>query len=467
VRRVRRRLALVPTSLRALLAAVAVVVIAWSLFTPPFHVPDEGGHFAYVQSVADDQRRPVFGEFFAPEEQVAEEIARGRSIVEQPRSKPAWTSAAERRFAVERRAVAHIPPLEPLASTQERDPPLYYAYEAIPYRLTGGTFFDRLFAMRLWSAALLLLATTFAWLLAGELFGRDRLLQLVAAACVGLQPMVTFMSGGVNQDSASFATTALVLWLGVRMIRRGPSGRGLAALAAALLAAALVKTVLLSLLPAAAIAVLVSYRRSGARLPRWGAAAAAAAVVVAGLVASGSLADRVPAVADLDGFASYLWQYYLPRLPFQDPIEGLGTFKAWIWLTGSWARFGWLEIRFPYPVYAVLGAISLGTFAAAALAIWRGRVPGDRAVIAFFAAALVCLLIPLHLADYAALADTGAPINQGRYILPLLPIAGVALAAALTNLPARRRAQGASVLLGGMVALQLFSLAIVAGRFYV
>jgi hypothetical protein len=457
----------VPRSLLALLTAVAVFGIAWSLFTPPFHVPDEGGHYAYAQSLAEDRQRPVRGEVNSAEQVTAEQIARGRSIVERPSFKPTWTGAAEARFDAARRTLPARPGTQRIRSDQGDDPPLYYAYEAIPYRVVGGNFFDRLFALRIWSAALLLLTTTAAWLLAGELFGRDRLMQLVAAGCVGLQPMVTFMSAGVNPDAAAFAAAGFVLWLAVRMLRRGPTLGGLAAVVVALVAAALVKTVLLSLAPAVALAVLGGYRRANGELRPWQIAATGVALIGLGVTLNAGSVYALPDVDKLPQFVSYLWQYYLPRLPFQDSIDGLGSFKAWIWLTGSWGRFGVLEVRFPYPVYALLAVASVAAFAAALLAIRRGRVRVDPQVIAVFAVAFGSLVLSLHLGDFANLTHTGYPANQGRYVLPLLPIAGLATAAALANLPVRRRAQGAATLLGAMIALQVFSLAIVAGRFYV
>src|SRR3712207_9244995 len=59
------------------------------------------------------------------------------------------------------------------------------------------------------------------WLLAGELLGRRRGLQLVAAAVVGLWPMLVFLSSSVNPDAMLYATWSLTLWLGVSAIRRG------------------------------------------------------------------------------------------------------------------------------------------------------------------------------------------------------------------------------------------------------
>ena len=116
--------------------------------------------------------------------------------------------------------------------------------------------------------------------------------------------------------------------------------------------------------------------------------------------------------------------------------------------------------------YRVLAVLSLVTFAGAALALVRRRVPFDRAVLMFFALAVIGLLVGLHVADYLLIARNGSGTAQGRYLLPLVPIAGVAVAVALTNLRSRWRLPGAALVLSSMLALNLISMGVVAGRFY-
>ena len=84
----------------------------------------------------------------------------------------------------------------------------------------------------------------------------------------------------------------------------------------------------------------------------------------------------------------------------------------------------------------------------------------------FLAIAVLVLLAGLHWTEFRTLVSGTGPFNQGRYLLPLIPLGGSAAAATIALLPERRRPVAVAALLGGMIALQVFSLALVAGRFY-
>jgi 4-amino-4-deoxy-L-arabinose transferase-like glycosyltransferase len=462
-----------------LLAAVAVVVVAWALLVPPFQVPDEAGHFSYVQSLVENGERPVAGPAwggpprYSSEQRWALTLSGALHSYGDTRLKPVWDEQTEDGWE---RVHDELRPDRgdiAAAGAQARHSPLYYGYEAVPYAAaSGGDLFDRLYLMRLWSGVLMLVTTLGAWLLVGELTGRDRLLQLAGAACVGLQPMATFVSAGVNPDAALFAASSVSLWLGVRILRRGPTRAAVAGLLAATALAAFAKAAGLALLPGVLLVLVVAARRRGVTARRWAplAVGASAAVALAALLAQRELGRLVPhdgGLGDAKGFASYLWQFYLPKLPFQESFDGLGEWPLWhVWHKTSWGAFGQLEVEFPDAAYGVFAVVALAVAAAAVAAMVRGRVGADRAVAAFFGLFAVVLLLGLHWVEFRSLGRLEDSTNQGRYLLPLMPIVGVAVAAALTNLPRPRRAIGAGVVLAGMVALQLLSLATVAGRFY-
>jgi len=477
-----RALGRVPAPLAALLAATALLGIAWALVVPVAQSPDEPSHFAYAQVLAERGKRPLPDDTRrrqttqSTEQQLARERSHQEWVFAEPRVRPEWRTRVFRRWQAEH---ARLP-----ASAREDgggpnsasgNPPVYYAYEALAYHAAGrGHFFARWFGMRIWSAMLLLVAVGATWLLVGELTRRDRLLQLAGAACVGLQPMATFVSASINPDAAQIALWALALWLGVVLLRR-PATRGVVAgLVAVTLLALLTKATSLALLPALGLVAVVAGRRElRGRDVRWRRWAPAVAVAGVALLGAGALAARrvdsslVGGLGDLRGFASYLWQAYLPNLPFQERIEGLAAFAGYdLWVKSAWAAFGWLEVQFHEPVYIVLAAVSGLLLGGGAVAAARGHLAVDRAVAAFLALAVLVLAAGLHWTDYRQFLDQGQSFVQGRYLLPLLPIAGVAAAGAVSLLPRRRRGVAVALLLGGLVTLQLFSLGITVGRFY-
>jgi hypothetical protein len=68
--------------------------------------------------------------------------------------------------------------------------------------------------------------------------------------------------------------------------------------------------------------------------------------------------------------------------------------------------------------------------------------------------------------EYRSLILEDKGFIQGRYLLPLAPVAGAVAGAGVAALRGRAQSLAAAFLLGGVVALQLGSLAIVTGRFY-
>lgn len=474
-----------PRPLAALIAATLILGVTWALFSPAGQSPDEPAHVAYVQVLAERFKLPAQDiavadlreRAFSTEQKLARDRAHEQWQYAQRDVKSEWDPAVERRWRAED---ARLRPRDRRdgggPNSAAGNPPLYYAYEALAYRAVAwGNYFDRLFAMRIWSVLLLAVAMGATWLAAGELTGRDRLAQLVAAGVVGLQPMAVFISSSVNPDALLIALWAVTFWLGVRILC-GRAGRlEIGGLLGATAAAMLTKASSLALLPAVGFVLLVVARRRirGRHwsVGRWVALSVGAAVVVAAAVVGA--AGRVGGVfavhpGDLAGFASYLWQAYFPNLPGQRALPGLAAFAGYeVWIRSGWAAFGWLEVQFPDIVYALLAAVSLAIMVGAVVAIRRGRFPVDRTVVAFLGITALALAAALHWADFRQLSTGQGSFLQGRYLLPLLPIGALATVAALSNLGERRRFVAAGVVLGGLFALQLFSLGLMATRFYV
>ena len=166
---------------------------------------------------------------------------------------------------------------------------------------------------------------------------------------------------------------------------------------------------------------------------------------------------------------SYLWQFYFPMLPFQDDFAFPGS-KAlpvdYIWLQGTWGAFGWLEVKFPPITYDLLIGVMVLVVVAAGVALVRRRRQIDLGVAAFLTLLTVTLLAGLHWTEFQQISRGGGPLNQGRYLLPLVGVAGLVLAHALCAVPARWRGHAVAAAIGGLLVLQFMSLGLMLDRFY-
>jgi 4-amino-4-deoxy-L-arabinose transferase-like glycosyltransferase len=476
-----------PAPLLFLLSAALLLGVVWALFVPPFQAPDEFAHVAYVQSLAERGALP--GEVGRPlqssEESLASTAANADQTAQQLAVKPEWSERRadqwlDRSAQFDARAREDGGGPNPAGS----NPPLYYLSLVPPYEAaSGGDFFARLSAMRIASVLLLLITVTAVWLLAGTVFGPRRPQQLAAAALPALLPMVSFVSASVSPDSMLYALSAVAFWLGARVILARGGLIDIVALCAVTGLAVLTKATAYALLPAVALAIVVGTWRARPELRRVVVvvlvAVAAFVVVVAPWLVIARVNDR-PATGQLVGarpasdidvreLGDYLWQYYLPRLPFQTRYQPLGDYpQAYeTWFKRAVGAFGWLEVRWPPAVYAGLLAVWLSIIGAALVALYRRRRRLDWMLMAFFATTVVTLLAGLHWSEYRIAGTGGTLLSQGRYLFPLLPLAGLIAAAALTTVPPRWRPPALGAFVGGLLVLQLFAVSLVATRFYV
>jgi 4-amino-4-deoxy-L-arabinose transferase-like glycosyltransferase len=469
-----------PAALVALMAVAFILSLAWTLVTPAFQAPDEQTHFAYAQSLGerfalpgDAKRQP-----FSTAHRDAVKAVNADQVAGSLLTKPEWSEAVEARW---RREAAGDPGDDgggPQSASSY--PPLSYLWESLGYRLfASGDFFDQLFGSRLFSALWLPITVLGTWLLAGELLGRRRLLQLAAAAVPALLPMPAFVSGSVSPDGMLYALWSLALWLGVRALRRGVPLGTTAALCAVVGLACVTKSASLALLPAAGFVLAVGlWRRRSEALAPAAAGVAALALTFGSWILLARGLDRTAAANVSAGVGaaqgtnyreliSYVWQYYLPRLPGQAPSVaadiGYPAFRVWIVL--GWAAFGWLEVKFALGVYRVLALLTALVGVGAVVALWRSRRRVDLAVLAFLAIATVALLAGLHWSDYHVL-KAGSRFMQGRYIFPVVGLMGAALALAVTLVPARLRAGAVGAIVGGLFVFHVLALGLAIERFY-
>ncbi len=479
-------------------AAVALAnAVTFSLIVPPFQVPDEPEHYSYTEYIAQTGRLPHApppATEFSPQEQAAlDGLYFSMLLGGSDFGRPVW-SAAE---------AAHVRSL--LAASPSRrgqggvtgesdNPPLYYAAAVVPYEIaSGGSFFDRLEAIRLFSALLSALTTFFVFCFVREVIPQPRWAATVAALMVALQPQVAFIAGGVNNDNLMFTAAAAMFWALARSFRRGLTPRRGAAIGACVAIGLLAKLTFIGLLPGAVIAVLLLCLRRGddgseRTSARRGAAVAGlvAAVPVAAYVAlnttvwhrslfggalgaAGSVsgAPAGPSGGNLRQLLSYVWQFYLPRLPGMK--AQFGFYPLWhVWFQGFIGRFGLLDYGFPKWVYY----LALGIFALLLGLVVRELARRRRAVAARWREWLAYALIAGGL--LAAIARAGFPYHlqthfvfeQARYLFPLLALYGLFIAVALRGAGRRWGAALAGTLVVAALAHDLFAQLLTLQRYY-
>ncbi len=383
-----------------LFAIAALNACCWALITPVFQGPDEVDHFAYVQSLVERGQKPSND----PESSQlrwssAENLAlQGTGFFtdhEVSDSRVPWLAAQVREYDAQARRLRPSKRDGGGYTTSAAHGPPYYLALSPAYVVTkGASIFSQLTLMRLTSALIGALVVLFTFLLARELAPGRLWLAVLAALLVAYQPMYGFVSGIVNNDVGVNATAAALVLLLIRLLRKGITIPWGALTGAVLLLLPSVKGTGLSLYPIAALAFLFALWRhhSRADLAGWAALALAAVAVgeliphvlvpafatsshLGGTGAPSAIGSNANAVSDalhhLPDFLSYLWQVFLPRLPFMTQHFSSATYPGFvIFIERGWGAFGWYDVFFPSWVYALILAVSLLVLV---LAPWAAR----------------------------------------------------------------------------------------------
>lgn len=466
----------------AIAAVAALNAATWSLITPAFQVPDEVAHVAYAQSLAETGRPPAHPPELAisPEQSALMTHSGFGKVAGLTYRAAAWSRQHERQLAADGRRVISRAQTVP-AGEAEPEPPLYYALEAIPYRVGHAhPLLDRLMLMRLFSTLLAGATALLCFQFVRECLPAKPWAWTVGGLGVALAPMLGFIGGGVNPDALLFALAAALFLCVARAWRRGATMRLALAIGGLMAAGMLTKVNFYGLVPGALLGFALAARRTTLAWDRrLLGMVGAAALLAGGLFVLGAafqslawdrsvLAAR-PVAPESDvgllGHLGYIWQVFLPRLPFQEPtaLDEPGYQQLFMSFIGA---FGQLVVWFPTWVYQ-LAAVGLGLIGLLVVRVlhadprelrWRrGELLGYAAM-----AGTMLLLIGLS----ADLRRHLISIVQGRYLLPLLPLFAALLALGARGAGERwGRAVGVAIV-SGAVAWSLFGQLVTIAWFY-
>jgi hypothetical protein len=486
-----RRLAL------TLFAIAALNACCWALITPVFQGPDEVDHFAYTQSLAERGEKPVNDPRssllrWSGAENLALEDTSLWTDHQVGDSRAPWLSAQVRDY---REDVQHEHPKRADGggyTTSAAHGPAYYLALAPAYLATAqASIFSQLTLMRICSALLGALVVLFTYLLARELAPRRPWVGVLAALLVAYEPMYGFISGIVNNDVGVNATAAALELLLIRLLRRGITVPRGALTGIVLVLLPNVKGTGLSLYPVAGFVFLVALWRYHRRADLFGWAALAIAAVLAaelathvlnpafaassaagaggGASAIGSNANAVSeALHHLPDYLSYLWQVFLPRLPFMQAHFSPSVYPGFvIFIERGWGAFGWYDVFFPSWVYAVILAVSLLMLLLSPLAARRewgwlsAHAPEALAVILMPAAVIAGFVAAYYTPGVRPVIG-----EFGRYAFPAIGPTALLVVGALHAFGRRRMLEAGVALLVATIALSYASQLLTLSAFY-
>jgi 4-amino-4-deoxy-L-arabinose transferase-like glycosyltransferase len=471
----------------ALIASLSAA--CWSVITPPFQVPDEPSHFAYVQLLAETGHLPESSrdDFSFEERAILSGLHHGK-VEWHPEVHTITSVRAQRELQEE--LTADLPRAGAGAGVAASEPPLYYALQTVPYFLgSSGTLLDQLELMRLLSALLAGVTALFTFMFVRECIPGVPWAWSVGGLGAALVPVLGFTSGAVTPDAGLYAVSATIFYCLARAFRRGLTRRLAIVLGALIAIAILTKLDFLGLLPGVVLGlVILGFRGEREdRAPRtrrraFDATAIALAFAAAplcaylvynlsvgrsplGLVSGTSHAGKP---GSLLGDAVYAWELYLPRLPgMVNHFPGLSTIRQ-LWFDRAVGLYGWLDTPMPSWLenLALIPAAVIALLCLRTLIVGRARLRARLSELAVYIVMSLGLMALIAQASRVDLVTAGAGWAQPRYLLPLLPLGAVVLALAGRGAGRRWGPAAGALIVVLFLAQDLFSQLQVVARFY-
>jgi len=468
--------------------------LAWAMVDPVGQGPDESAHIAEVDYIALHGKPPTA--FGGPGGEI-QLLYYGLPFSQDgdPSFSPAQSQMVRRGLDA-----------APLGSTPSyviNNPPLYYAVAAAPTRIIShANLLDRVLVMRVVSVVLCLLTIAFSFLFVREVLPAQPWAWTVGGMAVALQPVLAFMGGAVSPDDLLFASAAALFFALSRAFRRGLSYRRAAGIGVAALAGCLTKGTMFGLLPGAAFGTLFCAWRQRDRRAVAALGVGAASIAVpfgawlwanthlfsqaAANLTSGAGSGGLTKLELLRGLASYTWQMFLPRLSsmhvqfrrFFNPVApGVPPFPAFpqgnpfweIYVQGIIGRFGFYQYEFPFLAEVVAGLVLAVLAALGAWFVWRTVLRPRRAwgeLSTYVLMVLGNFMLVTYVGYFYRHATGGVDFEQARYLFPLIPLYGLAVAAACRALGRHRGRILGGVLIVLAAGHAIGAVLLTLGRFY-
>lgn len=198
---------------------------------PIWHTPDEQAHFAEVAFYSEKGFYPISGNDLNKEIYTSESLMGtnrdkngNNKFTFHPDYKIEYTNSQTGKYEDQIKNLPVSFRTEFVGQEAAGYPPLYYTISSLFYKIFyNSDLFVRVFVVRFFSIILGVLLVYLAYLIGKEVFPDNELLQITLPLFVSFQPMVSFVSAGVNSDNLMNVLFTCFIYLMVLLVRKGLS----------------------------------------------------------------------------------------------------------------------------------------------------------------------------------------------------------------------------------------------------
>lgn len=451
--------------------------LVWTSSIPLWHAPDEAAHFSTIQNYAEniDLTKIPLGHGASRELQISEqflETERGDDgttpFTFRPYYKIQYTQGRTGIHEEEIKTISQEFREQPVRHEQAYYPPLYYRIgQAIYNAVYDQDIMQRAFAIRLFSILTIGGIVIISFFLAKEIFPEQKYMHLTVPIIVSFQPMLTFVSAGINSDNLANFQFSLFILFCVSAIIRGLDGKKAAILALIVGLGFFIKPQFIIAL-ALAVGLIIYELLRGRRIFLFLKNSTVFFIV---MIVSGGFIPINEALANLreSGQALPYVETQAPEnsqrnLSFLKHLEN--SFRQIIaqTLPWYWGVFKWLSLTLPRIVNQILmrvmfiGAIGL-VFKFLVEVRHRNFSRVNQALL-FLAFSAVFFFFAIIFRDFQHVRSFIFSLGiQGRYFFPVITAHLVLLLVGILALiPERFKKTGAFILILGSVALNFVAL---------
>lgn len=204
-------------------------LILLSIIVPIWHTPDEQAHFAQVAYFAEYNKMPGSNFDLNQEIYLSEDLLgtlrdeRGvNKYTYHPEFNIEYTESYTGKYEQTIREIPIDDRKKMVKQEAAQYPPLYYWIAAIPYKLFySKDLIDRVYFSRFVSMLMGAGLVFISYLLAKNIFPKDKLLQITLPVLIAFHPMLSFVSVGVSSDNLLNLLFSVLIYFGVLIINKG------------------------------------------------------------------------------------------------------------------------------------------------------------------------------------------------------------------------------------------------------